>query len=143
MFMRLERPPHLAAAALLASTNGEHARTVRLAKEGRAYAADREMCHLYPFTDLITGKVLDSQGEHGTGLKCLERTELEALDFGMRPIVWQARAAAVDALTRLGRSERAETKRVAAKAMVVEIANLFQDPSLWDAFLRNALGKIH
>jgi tetratricopeptide (TPR) repeat protein len=142
MFMRLERPRHLAAAALLASTNGEHDRAVHLAKEGRTYAAEREMRYLYPFTDLIIGKVLVAQDEYESGLECLEQAELEALDLGMRPIIWQARAGAVDALTRLGRSEQAETKRAAAKAMIVEIANLFEDRNLREAFLRNALGKI-
>jgi class 3 adenylate cyclase/tetratricopeptide (TPR) repeat protein len=141
-FMRLERPRHLAGAALLASTNGEHDTAARLAKEGRAYAAEREMRYLYPFTDLIIGKVLVAQGKSEGGFEYLEQAELEALDLGMRPIIWQARAESVDALTALGRLEQAETKRAAAKAMVVEIANLFEDRNLREAFLRNALGKI-
>ncbi len=143
MFMLLERPRHLSAAALLASTKGEHGEAVSLAAEGRAYAEERGMCHLYPLSALIHGKVLIANGEIEAGLEALEQAESEALELGMRPIVWQARAAAADVLVTTGQTKQAEAKREAAKAMVAEIANLFEDQDLREAFLRNALVKIH
>lgn len=142
MFMRLERPRHLSGAALLASSRGEHEEAVRLAIEARDYAQARGMRHHYPLTDLIKGKVLVANGEFEAGLEALELAESEALELDMRPVVWQARAQAAIALEASGQKDLAEEKRTAAKAMVVEIANLFADQNLREAFLHNALGKI-
>ena len=50
--------------------------------------------------------------------------------------------AAADALVRSGRMKQAGAKRAAAKAMVAEIADLFSDGDLRQAFLINALEKI-
>jgi hypothetical protein len=68
--------------------------------------------------------------------------EQEAQELGMRPLVWQARAAAADVLTALGQASQAEEKRQAAQAMVGEIAGLFEAQDLRAAFLQNALSKI-
>lgn len=143
MFMRLERPRHLSGAGLLASVRGEHGPAVRLALEARDYAEERQMRHHYPLTDLIKGKVLVANGEIEAGLEALEEAEEEALELSMRPIVWQARAEAAVALEASGQKELAEEKRTAAKAMVVEIANIFADQDLREAFLNGALEKIH
>lgn len=142
MFMRLERPRHLAGAALLANARNELDNAVRLAGEARAYAQERGMRHIYPLTTLIEGKVLLARGEIEASLQALEQAEREALLLGMRPIVWQARAAAAEALEVVGQNEQAEEKRAAARAMVEEIAALFQNQDLREAYLRNALGKI-
>jgi class 3 adenylate cyclase/tetratricopeptide (TPR) repeat protein len=142
MFMRLERPRHLSGAALLALVRGQLDEALRLADEGRAYAEERGMRHLYPLTGLIKGKVLVARGDLDAGLAVLDQAEAEATELNMRPLVWQARAAAADALVRSGRMEQAGEKRAAAKAMVAEIADLFSDGDLRQAFLINALEKI-
>jgi hypothetical protein len=60
----------------------------------------------------------------------------------MRPIVWQARAAAAEALAATGRMAEAVAERQAAIAIVEEIARMFQDEGLKESFLKNARGKI-
>jgi class 3 adenylate cyclase/tetratricopeptide (TPR) repeat protein len=142
MFMYLERARHLSGAALLASVRGEHEAAVRLALEAHDYAKVRQMRHHYPLTNLIKGKVLVANGEIEAGLEALEQAEGEALELNMRPIVWQARAEEAAALEASGQRNLAEDKRNAAKAMVVEIANLFADRNLRKAFLSNSLEKI-
>lgn len=142
MFMRLERPRHLAGAALLARARGDLDEAIDQAEAARAYAEERGMRHLYPLTALVKGQVLVSRGETDVGLVALEQAEAEAGRLGMRPVIWMARAAMAQALAAGGRSEQAQAKRVAAKAMVQEIAGLFEDRDLRQAFLSNALAKI-
>lgn len=142
MFMHLERPRHLADAALLESMRGEHEEAVKLAQQASEFARERGMRHLYPFTDLIKGRVLVAKGELESGLKSLAQAESQALSLEMRPIVWQAHAAAAHALDEAGRSEQAALKRAAAQAMIKEIANMFEDKELGEAFLNSSLARV-
>jgi predicted ATPase/class 3 adenylate cyclase len=143
LYMRLERPHHLAGAALLASARDEHEEAIPRAEEARAYAEERSMRYLYPLLSLVMGKVQVKAGRGEAGLANLERAEEEALDFNMRPIIWQARAAAAHALERAGQREKAAEKRAAAEATAREIAILFEDEELRAAYLQNVLSKIH
>ena len=142
LYMRLERPHHLAGAALLASARDEHAEAIRRAEEARAYAEEHGMRYVYPLLSLIMGKVLVKAGQAEAGLAWLGQAEAEALEFGMRPVIWQARAAAAQLLAEAGQPEKAAAKRAAAEAMALEIANLFQEEELRAAYLRNVLPKI-
>jgi tetratricopeptide (TPR) repeat protein len=142
MFIYLERPRNLAGAALLASVKGDSREATRLAEEARGYAQERGMRHLYPLTDLIRGKVLVAAGEIDRGLDVLEQAEAEALELGMRPVVWQARAAAANILEESGRREEAAEKRIGARSMALEIADLFKDQDLRAAYLENVSVKL-
>jgi hypothetical protein len=59
----------------------------------------------------------------------------------MRPLVWQARAGAAKLLAAMGRQDEAAAKRQAARAMVDEIAGLF-DEKLRTAFVESASSKV-
>jgi hypothetical protein len=72
----------------------------------------------------------------------LQQAEDEALEMGMRPIVWQARAVAANALQSAGRTDASAEKRAGARSMAQEIAELFEDPDLRTAFLDNVTTNI-
>jgi predicted ATPase/class 3 adenylate cyclase len=143
LYMNLERPHHLAGAALLASARDEHSEAIRWAEQARAYAEERGMRYVYPLISLVMGKVQVKAGQAEAGLANLERAESEALEYTMRPVIWQARARAAQALAEAGETEKAAEKRAGAEAMVMEIAALFQDEELRAAYLKNVLPKIH
>lgn len=142
IFMWLERPRNLAGAALLALAKGDLDEALSKAEEARAFAEERRMRHLYPLTGLVKGKVLLARGEIEASLESLEQAETDAQSMGMRPYVWQAQAASAEALEAAGLIKQATAARAEAEAMAVEIANLFEDQELRQAYLRNVLPKI-
>lgn len=87
---------------------------------------------------LTQGRVSAAQGDDEQALAAFARAESLALEMGMRPIVWQARAGAAVALSGLGRNAEAEAKRREAKAVIDEIAGLFQDAELRSKYVDNA-----
>jgi hypothetical protein len=100
------------------------------------------MRYHYPLTALVEGQVLAARGEHERGLEALERAEKEALALGMRPIVWQARLARSSALAAVEQMDRARQERAAARAIVQEIAGLFKEETLREAYLQSTLPKM-
>jgi ATP/maltotriose-dependent transcriptional regulator MalT len=140
--MWLERPRNLAGAALLALAKGDLDEALSKAEEGRAFAEERQMRHLYPLTALVKGKVLLARGEIEASLESLEQAEAEAQSMGMRPYIWQAQAASAEALEAAGLVNQATAARAQAEATAVEIADLFDDQELRQAYLRNVLPKI-
>jgi tetratricopeptide (TPR) repeat protein len=137
LFMLLERPRQLAGAALLAQAKGDQATAKQRAEEALLEANKSDMRHYSPFTNLILGQVLVNNGGCEDGLEALKRAEAEALSLEMRPIVWQARQAMGQALDRLGQADEAKAKRSEAMAVAKEIAGLFEDQELRQAYLEN------
>ena len=142
MFSRLERPRHLAAAALLSLSRDELDEAVRLAEEACAYAEDRSMRYLYPFLFLVLGEVLVANGEIESGVERLERAGKEARQLGMRPVTWQAQAAAGHALASAGQKEQANKKLAEAYETAMEIGELFNDQDLRKAYQENLSRKL-
>jgi hypothetical protein len=62
--------------------------------------------------------------------------------FQPRPLVWQAQASAARVMSAMGRTAEAEAKRLQARAVIDEIAGLFEDEKLQEMFVESALGKI-
>jgi hypothetical protein len=59
----------------------------------------------------------------------------------MRPLAWQARAGAARSLVALGRADEAERKQREARAMIDEIAGLFEDEAMRAMFVAQAIGE--
>jgi class 3 adenylate cyclase/tetratricopeptide (TPR) repeat protein len=137
LFSRLERPRHLAAAALLALSKSEPEEAVRLAEGGCSYAEDRSMRYLYPFLFLVLGEIQVVKGEIEAGLKSLKRAEREASQLGMRPVLWQAQAAAGRALSSTGQVDEAEKKLEQARQSAMLIAERIRDQDLREAYQQN------
>lgn len=142
MFTLVEQPRHLVGAALLACARGELDLASRLAGEAQAYAAERQMHHLLPLAALTVGKIRIACGELTAGLQAYMDAESSALGLGMRPLAWQAMAAAGDALEAAGQNEPAMEKRTAAQSLVIEIADQISDPDLRLIYRRSALAKV-
>jgi ATP/maltotriose-dependent transcriptional regulator MalT len=142
MFTLLERPRLLASSALLACVQNNLEEAAELATQAHEYAQDRQMHHILPFTALTMGQVQQVCGETEACLEACRLAESRALKLGMRPIVWQARATAADALAAAGRGEEAEAERSAARLVVQEIADLFVEEAFREAFLQNATEQI-
>lgn len=122
VFIRLERPRHLAGSAMLAARQGRLEEAIVLAQEACAYAQERRMRHVAPLVHLSLGNVLAAAGRHEAALSEFAVSEREALAQKMRPAVWQAKAAAAHSLDALGRSAEAHQQRSAAQSIIEEIS---------------------
>jgi ATP/maltotriose-dependent transcriptional regulator MalT len=127
---------------LLARARGDLDEACRLAGEARRYAEERGMRNHYPLTALVEGQVLAARGDLERGLEALGKAEREALDLGMQPIAWQARLSASEALASAGNMAQSQQKRAAARAIVEEIAGMFNNETLREAYIQNMLGKV-
>jgi tetratricopeptide (TPR) repeat protein len=142
MFMLVERPRYLAGSALLALTRGEPDQALELAIEARSYAGERQMRHLYPFLDLILGRVYAARGENEQALDQFRISESEAQELDFRPLMWQAQIGASGALEMLGRKPEAEAIRLSARGVVHEIGSQIEDERLREAYLQSQSKKI-
>lgn len=142
LFYRLERPRHLAGAALVAMHAGDFEEAVRLAKEGQEFAETAGLRNQLPFSLLVLGRILLSSGAPDASLEVLEQSAALAQELGMRPILWQAHAAAAQALAASGNAPEMERRQAAARDVILEIAGEFETQELRDAYLRSNLAKI-
>jgi len=142
MFSLLERPRHLAGAGLLACAQGKLDEAMSLVEQAQVYARERGMRYLYPLTALAAGQVHLARNEPEQGLSAFEQAEAEARGMNMRPLLWQACNWAAQLLAVTGRKAQAQAKRDQARAMVEEIAALFQDEELRLAYQQNAIARI-
>ena len=138
----LARPMLLVGSAFVAMARGNPDEAARLLEEARQFVEEREMQHFYPLVFFAEGQVSAGRGDPESVLQRFGRGEELALQAGMRPLVWQARAAAAGVLETLARPDDAAEKRDAAQAMIDEIAGLFQDESLRDLYLESATAKL-
>jgi ATP/maltotriose-dependent transcriptional regulator MalT len=111
------------------------------ARAALALAQDKQMQHVLPLTYSTLGRVLAAQGEVAQALEAFAQAESAALKLGMRPAIVQSRLAAASVLKSAGREEEANEKRVKAQATIEEIAALFQDEALRQAYLNNTREK--
>jgi tetratricopeptide (TPR) repeat protein len=142
MLMYQERPRLLVGAALVALARNQPDEAARYTQQAREFTEDRQMRWLYPLVALTEASVSAARGESDRALEHFARAEELALQMQMRPIVWQARAGAAQALDTLGRSGEADAERRAARSLIAEIADLFQDQGLRASFMESASRKI-
>ena len=138
----LARPALLVGSAFVVMARNAHDEAARILEEARQFAEEREMQHFYPMISFADGQVAADRGDLELGLQGFSRGEEQALEMGMRPLVWQTRAAAARLLESLGRAADAETKWSQARATIDEIADLFQDESLRTQYLESAKKKL-
>lgn len=142
MFMRLERPRHLAGLALVTLRRGRPDDAARLVEEARAYLHEVGLRHLSPLVELVAGRIHAGRGEFELALGCFERAEAEALALRMAPTVWQAQVGAAVALAVLDQPGAAAEKRQSAQSVIDAIAGRFHDTTLRDSFRASALAKL-
>ena len=138
----LARPMLLVGSAFVGMARNDPDEATRLLEEARQFVEEREMQHFYPLVSFAEGQVSAGRGDPESALQSFSRGEELALQIGMRPLVWQARAAAAGVLEALDRPDDAAAKRDAARDMINEIAGLFQDSSLRDLYLESATKKL-
>jgi tetratricopeptide (TPR) repeat protein len=138
----LNRPMFLAGSAMvsLARQNTEKAATD--IAEARTLVEQRAMKHVRPFVTFVEALVSAARGEAELAARQFAQAEALALEMRMRPLIWQTRSGAANALSALGRMDEAEAKRREARLMVDEIASLFADRKLRESFVEGALRKI-
>jgi tetratricopeptide (TPR) repeat protein len=93
------------------------------------------MRHMYPLMRLTAGWIHSAWGDYKQALTQLELAESLAAELQMRPLLWQAQDAAASALDALGRHSEASQKRQSAQEVIQEIAGLFHDDALRQAYL--------
>ncbi len=134
----LERPRLLAGAALvdLKQKNLDEARSK--IDKAWTFVQERAMNNEYPSVAWADGLVSAACGDQVRALEQFNRAESLAQEMQMRPLVWRARVGAARALASLNRPAEAEEKQNAARAMIDEIAGLFQDEKWRVPFVENA-----
>ena len=140
--IHLARPQLLIGSAFVALARNRLDEAWELVQEARRLAEATAMKHYYPFVAFADSQVSAARGETDRALENFSRAEEGALEMGMRPLVWQARAGAAAVLTTLGRRDEAESKQNEARAMIDEIAGLFEDEELGLAYLESAMKKL-
>ena len=138
----LARPPLLVGSALLELARGNPGEASELAREAREFAEERQMRHFYPLLEFADAQLKVARGDVEDALASFNRMEQLASEMGMRPLVLQARLGETQLLSASGRASEAETKGGEARAMIDEIAELFQDEDLREQFVKSATGKM-
>ena len=111
-------------------------------KKLREFADDRAMRHFYPLISLAQAQVSLGLGDKIRALEEFDRAEALALEMGMRPLAWQARAGGAQVLATLGREGKAADKRRGALDLIHEIGGLFEDQGLRSMYLEDAVKKL-
>ena len=142
LFIEVERPRLLTGSALLAQARGDLEQACSLVLEAIDFAQERKMRHILPLTYLTLGKIQAQQGRTAEALTNLAAAEAAALEMGMRPIIWQTRAAAAELLQANGDEAGAAAQWAAAQEMVDEIAGLMMDEQLRESYLRSMRSKV-
>jgi tetratricopeptide (TPR) repeat protein len=142
MTINLERPRLLVGRALVNLQLDQLDAAAEQVSEAQAYTTEKGLVFLQPHVSYAGGCVAAAQGQLAEALAHFERAEQLALSMEMRPILWQARAKAAQALSGLGRRGEAEARRAAARSVVADMAGLFQDAELREHFLKAALSRI-
>jgi len=114
----------------------------RFVADAKTYAAEHSIKHLSPALLLAEGRVCAARGDLAAALDAFAQAEALALGMGMRPAIMQARAGAAGVLKNLGRTDEADAKLLAARAMAEEIAALFHVDKLREAFVKNANARL-
>ncbi len=97
------------------------------------------MHHLYPLMSLAGAQVSLASRDSAGALESFGRAEELALEMGMRPLAWKARAGAAQVLSSLNREEEAAAKRSEALSLIHELAGLFEDQNLKSMYLEDAI----
>jgi class 3 adenylate cyclase/tetratricopeptide (TPR) repeat protein len=138
----LEKPRYLVGLALVALAQNQLDDAEKRIQAARTYIDDRAMAYLEPFLDWADAQVSAARGDNARALERYARAEERALSMKMRPTVWQARAGAAALLAAMGRARDADAKRQSARAMIDEIATLFEDEKLKAMFVESAVKKL-
>ena len=138
----LARPFLLVGSAIVALSTGKLDDAANLVNEAREFSEERAMKNVYPLIAFADANVTAASGDAAQALKRFEEGEESALEMKMRPLVWQLRLGAAGLLSSLGREREAEAKRRDARAMIGEIADLFEDDNLRRLFIENVASKI-
>lgn len=138
----LAKPQNLIGTALVALARGQTQDAIKSVHEARVFAETHAMKFVMPFVEWAEAQSLTARGESELALQHLARSEALATEMQMRPSVLQARTSAAGLLSKLGRTREAEAKRSEARAMVEEIAGLFKDETLKQAFVDKAAKKM-
>jgi tetratricopeptide (TPR) repeat protein len=136
------RPRLLSGAALAALALDKIEDARRYALEARTYTEEHSMKAFYPLVYLVDGHVKQTLGDCDAALASYERAEQLALEMGMRPVLWQARAAAARTLDGLGRHEEASDNLNEARAVIDDIAAKFKDEDYRQMFLDSATNRL-
>ncbi|HYN87733.1 MAG TPA: AAA family ATPase, partial [Ardenticatenaceae bacterium] len=142
MPVNLERPRLLVGLALIELARNDVDMALELVGEARAVAERRGMRHLYPAIAFAAGQVNAVWGEPERALEQYLRAEELALEMGLRPLLWRARARAAELLAGLGDSSEAEAKQQQAEATIAEVAALIEDEGLRAQFVENARKQV-
>jgi class 3 adenylate cyclase/tetratricopeptide (TPR) repeat protein len=138
----VNRPRFLIGLAFVQLARGKLDEAAGLVDQARAFIEERAMKFLYPLIAFADAQVSAARGESERALEQFGRAEELAVAMQMRPLVWQAQAGAARVMSALGRAAEAKAKYRQVRAVIDEIAALFEDEMLQEMFVESALTKV-
>ena len=139
---QLERPRLLVGAARVELDTGNVDRAAQMIAEARVFAEDNSLKFVFPLVACAAGAVAEAQGDLESARVSYSRAEADAIEMGMRPLIWQARVGAARVFAALGQHSEADAKRAAAQDQVDEIGALFENEDLRSKFLESAQAQV-
>lgn len=140
--MNWERPRLLHGQAQLALVANDLEKATSLLVEAKSIVEQHAIRSLYPLIAFAEAQLVTVHDDLDQAAEAYRRAEKLALEMGLRPFIWKARAALSQILMTLGRTAEAEAMKQEAKAMINEIAGLFEDEALKTMFVENALNVL-
>jgi tetratricopeptide (TPR) repeat protein len=137
--MNWERPRLLHGQAQLALADNDLDKATSLLAEAKGIVEQHAIRSLYPLIAFAEAQIHTAHDDLVQAAEAYSRAEKLAIEMGLRPFIWKARANLSQLLLALGQTAEAETMKQEAQAMVNEIAGLFEDEELKAMFLENAL----
>ncbi len=139
----LTKPLYLMGEALVSLARHQLDDAAKQINDARGYTEEHQMKYLYPLLDWTDAQVSAASGNSQRALDLFVQAEALAKEMKIRPLLWQIQLSAAKMLSAMNRAQEAEAKWNAARQVVNEIAGLFRDDSLRQAFVESATAKIN
>ncbi len=140
--IHMARPVLLAGTALVHLRRGELDPARQRADEATAYASERAMQHVLPFTALVDAEVAAASGDLDAALDHAERGDALARAQSMRPARVDLLASSMRVLAATGRDAEAAARRATAEGLIDEMAAEVAEPARRERFRTAALRRL-
>lgn len=138
----LVKPFYLMGKAFVALGRHNPEDAIKFARDARTYIEEKGMKYLLASIELVDAQVSAARGDMPDSLRHYASAESHASRMKMRAMNLQARIGASKVLAAMTRKNEADEKKRQAQALIDEIANLFEDQGLRQAFVASSHAKL-
>lgn len=140
--MHLLRAKLLVGSGLLAMKRMNLEQAGKFIRDARKTVDELGMAAELPLVMLAEAQLASEKGDHEQALEKFRMAEEKALTMGMRPRMIEARMGAAQAFMQTGQTDKAEKELAAAREIVKEMTELFEDEELRSTYEASALQSL-